>query len=485
LTIGTVFNCATVVGEEYLKTQKYFKSTGAGTTVVGPSFATGNGQFTVNVYFSESYFKLAGKRVFDVIAEGQTVISQLDVFTEVGFNVAYMTSFDVTVTDGSLDLSFVATADNPLMNAIEVYMTTTVSSGPSAMDFGSVYESSSASDSLYVYFWNGEEAYINAATCTDDSFTVALEMPFLMSGNSIPILFAPTTPGSKSGVLTIETSYGSISVAVSGVGVASPISLVASADLAFGSVLLGSSYTMTVTISNTGSSAATIDTLEISEPFTFAEISTPFTVAAGETFDVEVTFAPVEEGVVSGNLIIQSGSGKLYVSLTGEGSATYTTLYRINSGSKTEVYTDEELHEWAVDQYFTNGLVYVNTASVTANGVNLYNTERYWTDKTVKGSYGFPVTAGTYRVDMQFMESWAKAAGVRMFDIYVNGVLVEGSFDIYATAGFNIAHTISSQIVTFEVDATLLVEFAHVFAEDGVTSYNNPKVNAIEVVKLG
>jgi len=412
------------------------------------------------------------------------VISQLDLFSLVGLNVAYMTSFEVSVTDGTLDLSFVATADNPVLNAIEVLKTTTVSSGPSSMDFGSVFQSSSASDTLYVYFWTSESVTINSASCTDESFSVPMEMPYTMSGNTIPVMFAPIGSGPHSGELTIETSAGYIFVSVSGTGVSVATSLVASSDLAFGTVLLGSSYTMTLTLTNTGSTSTSVDAMEITEPFTMAEISMPMTLIAGGTLDVEVTYTPTVEGIATGTMSITSGSAIITVALSGEGKISATSYLRINCGSKTDVYVDDLGNTWGVDVDYTNGLVYVNTASISTNGLNLYNTERYWTDKTVKGSYAIPVVAGTYRVDMMFMESWAKAAGVRVFDIYVNGVLVQESFDIFATAGANVAITVTSQLITFDADTTLTIEFVHVFAADGVTSYNNPKVNAIEVVKL-
>ena len=70
--------------------------------------------------FTEFYWSSAGSRVFNVWMEGTKVISNLDIFAKVGKNRAYDVSLPVTVTDGKLDISFQAIADNGKLSAIQV-----------------------------------------------------------------------------------------------------------------------------------------------------------------------------------------------------------------------------------------------------------------------------------------------------------------------------------------------------------------------------
>jgi beta-galactosidase len=77
-----------------------------------------NGTYTVYLKFVEPSFSAAGQRVFSVTAEGQTLVSNLDVFARVGRNTALQLSFPVTVTDGVLNLGFTPSVNNPIVAAI-------------------------------------------------------------------------------------------------------------------------------------------------------------------------------------------------------------------------------------------------------------------------------------------------------------------------------------------------------------------------------
>ena len=85
-------------------------------------FAVPNGVYRVDLSFAELQLKKAGARVFSVSLEGSAVISNLDVFAAAGGQrVAYDRSFTVEVTDGVLDVGFLAQrGDQPIVNAILV-----------------------------------------------------------------------------------------------------------------------------------------------------------------------------------------------------------------------------------------------------------------------------------------------------------------------------------------------------------------------------
>ncbi|HEU0116838.1 MAG TPA: malectin, partial [Thermomicrobiales bacterium] len=87
-----------------------------------------NGRYLVRLYFAELIWGAspdhpdgAGQRVFNVSAEGKTVLSDYDIFSEVGPLTAAVKQFTVDVHDGSLTLRFWGTKDQPVVSAIEVY----------------------------------------------------------------------------------------------------------------------------------------------------------------------------------------------------------------------------------------------------------------------------------------------------------------------------------------------------------------------------
>jgi parallel beta-helix repeat protein len=80
-----------------------------------------NGVYDVTFRFAEVYHGKAGKRAFDVRAEGELVFDDLDVYKAAGGkNVAYDETVQVEVSDGRLDLDFSTVVDNAKISGIEI-----------------------------------------------------------------------------------------------------------------------------------------------------------------------------------------------------------------------------------------------------------------------------------------------------------------------------------------------------------------------------
>lgn len=85
-----------------------------------------NGSYVVVLMMSENFFTAAGKRVFTYSVNGKVVEQNLDLYKSVGMSKAYQKSVSsVAVTDGMIDIHFMAKADNGLLNGIQVYSTGT------------------------------------------------------------------------------------------------------------------------------------------------------------------------------------------------------------------------------------------------------------------------------------------------------------------------------------------------------------------------
>ncbi len=79
-----------------------------------------NGSYNVTLSFAEMYFNAAGKRVFSVSLEGQTVLQDLDIWALVGQFAALQRSFKVTVNNGVLNIVGTASINNAQLAAVEV-----------------------------------------------------------------------------------------------------------------------------------------------------------------------------------------------------------------------------------------------------------------------------------------------------------------------------------------------------------------------------
>lgn len=89
-----------------------------------------NGTYTVTLRMAEIYWGAAGKRVFDVTAEGRAALTSVDVFAAVGKNAKYDRSFTTTVADGVLDVGFVHRTDVAKVSAISIAPGATTTATP-------------------------------------------------------------------------------------------------------------------------------------------------------------------------------------------------------------------------------------------------------------------------------------------------------------------------------------------------------------------
>ncbi|WP_375583359.1 malectin domain-containing carbohydrate-binding protein [Cyclobacterium xiamenense] len=86
----------------------------------GYSFPIANGQYTVRVHMVENFQEAAGLRTFDILMEAELAQDDLDLFALYGKGVLGITQNNVTVSDGELNLQFLASENNALIQAIEI-----------------------------------------------------------------------------------------------------------------------------------------------------------------------------------------------------------------------------------------------------------------------------------------------------------------------------------------------------------------------------
>lgn len=88
-----------------------------------------NGTYTVKLYWAEVYWGVhpdginggVGSRVFSVTMEDMPIVTDIDLFEELGAATADTRMYDIEVTDGELTIVFQSTVDRPKISAIEIF----------------------------------------------------------------------------------------------------------------------------------------------------------------------------------------------------------------------------------------------------------------------------------------------------------------------------------------------------------------------------
>jgi beta-galactosidase len=82
-----------------------------------------NGTYTLYLDFMEPTMTGKGQRVFNVSANGTTILSNLDIYSQVGQHAALQKQFTITVSSGTLALNFTASVNNAIIGAISLVKT--------------------------------------------------------------------------------------------------------------------------------------------------------------------------------------------------------------------------------------------------------------------------------------------------------------------------------------------------------------------------
>lgn len=220
--------------------------------------------------------------------------------------------------------------------------TAQMSISASNVAFGSVQVGSSVILPVAVTNTGKQTVTISQATTSGTGFSFAgPNLPMTVApqqSTSLSVSFAPQTAGSISGNLSISywSSWGgkntthssSATVGLSGTGSAAAF-LTAPSSMNLGSVTVGSSQTQALTISNSGGSSLTISCATVSgSGFNVSGLTFPYTLPAGGSASLSVTFTPSTTGTANAALSLSSNASdpSVAVSLTGSGTTSSGTL---------------------------------------------------------------------------------------------------------------------------------------------------------------
>ena len=141
------------------------------------------------------------------------------------------------------------------------------------------------------------------------------------------------------------------------------------------------------------------------------------------------------------------------------------TVFAVNCGGG--AYTSSDGTEYAADTGYSGGTATTNTASISGTSdPTLYNSERYGSC-----TYSASVPNGDLLVTLHFAENYHTQAGMRSFNVVIEGTGIISNLDVYAEAGGNTAYVTENQVAVS--DGQINIEF--------VTVTENALINAIKV----
>ena len=249
-------------------------------------------------------------------------------------NAGQSVSFSVTFapsTTGSSNAALAITNNSPVPTLSIPLAGTGVTPGALAVtpvNFGSVQVGSTSSQTATLTNTGGASVTVSQANLTGTGFAMdGLSLPMtLAAGQSFTfsVTFAPQSAGSAGGsIALVSTAPGTPpSISLSGTGTAAPQFSVSPGSLSFGSVVVGTSGSLSAKLGATVASV-TVTSATVSSPeFSVSGISFPITIPVGGTASFTVIFTPQSSGAASATVsfVTNAPGSPTIESLTGTGT---------------------------------------------------------------------------------------------------------------------------------------------------------------------
>jgi hypothetical protein len=229
-----------------------------------------------------------------------------------------------------------------------------ISISPSAVGFGTVATGSSSAPQAVTVTNTGTAAAPVGSIATSGDFSQTNNCgSSITAGGSctVNVTFTPAGTGSRTGNLTITASGIGNTVPLSGTGVApGPILNPNPSSLAFAGTIVGTSApTQAVTVTNTGTTSATVSGVSASGDY--SQTNNCATLAVGASCTVTVKFTPAASGNRTGSVTITSNANNspTTIALNGSGIGTDTNIALHKTASASSEVNGTQTAATAVD----------------------------------------------------------------------------------------------------------------------------------------
>jgi parallel beta-helix repeat protein len=204
------------------------------------------------------------------------------------------------------------------------YPASGVTATPSALNFGSVATgTTSAAQTVTVANPTGSAASVSSISASGDfAQTSTCGSSIAANGScTVSVTFTPTATGARAGSLTVNAGGVTNTVSLTGNGTApGPVLNASPASLSFARTVVGStSPAQTVTVTNSGTTAATVSSVTVTGDF--SQTNNCSSVAVNGSCTVTVAFKPAAGGTRTGTLTVTSNANNspTTVGLSGAG----------------------------------------------------------------------------------------------------------------------------------------------------------------------
>ncbi len=429
-----------------------------------------NATYNLRLHFAETYFTAANQRVFNVLVNGNTFLSNFDIVALAGANHALIESTTVTADEyGQLIIQLLqGTQNTPVISGVEAILSQTAIAAPkgltaipsgsainlawSASTTGgvnySVYRATAGAAATLV------KAGISGTTYSDTAVTNGANYSYYV----VATFNTGTSPNSNWATATAGNS-----------GVTQPNPPTNLTATAVSSTQLNLSWTASTTsgvyyeVFRSTVAGFTPSEGTLLTPTTSGTTFTDTGLTAGTTY-----FYAVEA-------VGSTTSNPARTSQTTPVSTGGTPLY-VDSGSGTAVAN------YIADTDFQNGSPYApgQTVTVPAGLANAAPAAVYQTSREgnsfVYTVPGFVKNSAGHTVTLHFAELYFSAAGQRKFNVNINGTQVLTDFDIFHAAGDKKLTAVVQQFSNITSNSTgqIVITFTS-------GSVNQPSVNGIAV----
>jgi hypothetical protein len=287
---------------------------------------SGNSSVTINLAtVAGTGFGITGLSLPTTLTGGQSI----------SFN-AQFTPTAVSAASGTITFTDNAPGSPQVVSMVGTGVATNSSlvANPGSLAFGNVSVGSSSPQTITLTNTGNTSATISAISASGTGFSATgLTVPLILAANqstTFTAQFAPTTVGAASGTITVTSTATdpTVSIALSGSGVqgnltASPTSI------NFGSLLVGASGSVSVTLKNAGTASVTISQGSASGTgFSITGLAAPQTLTAGQSTSFTAKFSPTTAGSATGSISIVSNApgSPLAIDLSGSGTASQPQL---------------------------------------------------------------------------------------------------------------------------------------------------------------
>ena len=182
----------------------------------------------------------------------------------------------------------------------------TLGANPGSFNFGNVVVGSTSPQTITLTNSGNAKITINQVTMTGSGFSTSglAARQTIAAGASAPFTatFAPATTGAHSGSITITSTATNptLTIPLSGTGTQGALAANPS-SINFGTLVVGSSGAVSVTLSNPGTAPVSITAHNITGTgFTLNGWAAPASLNPGQTTSFTVTFAPTSAGSAGG-----------------------------------------------------------------------------------------------------------------------------------------------------------------------------------------